>query len=123
MRLVRAEDAGELGPRLPQRPERAPLVTRRTKRPIPSAKTVEQLRTAALRRWKSDSTLIGMADRLHVSAPWLAEALSEPMEAVRNNYSKGCTAGDLARELDLPCAFVVWVFRWINATRRQSVSA
>lgn len=92
---------------------------RRTKRALPRAQSAEQIRRAALRRWRYDTTVDSMALHLRIGAPWLLEALNEPIEAVRDNYTKGCTAGDLARELDLPCAFVTWCFRWINVTRRS----
>jgi hypothetical protein len=95
---------------------------RRTKRASPRAQTVEQIRRAALRRWDSETTADSMAMRLGIPSPWLLEALSDPIERVTANYTKGCTAGDLARELALPCSFVVWVFRWLNATRRAGVS-
>jgi hypothetical protein len=80
-----------------------------------SPATLEQIRTAAYRRWKQGGTPEAIAGVLEVRTVWVQEAIAPDFKRVVELYSVGANAGEIAAELELPEGFVTYAFRRINA--------
>jgi hypothetical protein len=84
---------------------------RATKRPHPRRDTRKQLRSAALRLWKEDTTPRVVAERLGVKVSWIQEALEPVRISVLDRFGPGTNADDIAQETGAPVAFVKYVIR------------
>lgn len=74
-----------------------------------------QLRLAVMRRWGLGDTPGKLAVRLQVPTERVHAAVAGDVRRVVNEYARGCKASEVAKSLEVPDAFVIYVFRRINA--------
>lgn len=103
-----------LGAALASRQVRGHMSKRR-----PRKQTFTNLRTAVLKRWRDDDTPGKIAMRLDQPTQYVHIAIAGDVKRVIGAYEVGVKAEQIAADLELPRAFVVYVFRRINAVTRD----